>query len=197
MAHEFHENIVIWKNEKNTEHTWNGFGFFGESRHGKTPLSFAFANILFQNQKPEMKIFDDCFTLEDGRVRQCRIWGNRDQLAQDYYTELAEAMRASSRSITEVEPKHVSYLLGHFTAYLLLLANGSVRFEKERCHRQEFVEKLNSTNPFTWDYPKPGKDFVLQRFQERWKYFIVHRQKETTRDLIDLLADEAIADSSS
>lgn len=195
MAYEFHENLVIWKDQEDTEHTWNGFGFLGESRHGKTPLSFAFAYRLFENDKPEMKILDDCFTLEDGRVRQCRSWGNRDHLAQGYYTELAEAMKASSRSITEVEPKHASYPLGHVTAYLLLLADGSVRFKKERCHRQEFVEKLMSTNPFTWDYPKPGKEVVLQRFQERWKYFTVLRQKETTGELIDLLANEAFADS--
>ena len=143
--------MVIWK----TEDAWNGFSFFGESRHGKTPLSFAFARILFLSYKPEIKILDDCFTIEDGRIRQCRIWGSRDHLGQAYYTELAEAMRVSGRSITEVEPGHDSYPLGKVAMYLLLFADGAVPFKKQRCHRQEFVETLMSSNPFTWNYPKP------------------------------------------
>ena len=191
MPYEFHENIVIWKNAKRS---WNGFGFFGESRHGKTPLSFAFANILFSAEKPEMKILDDCFTLESGRARQCRIWGNRDHLGEAYYTQLAEAMKASRRSITEVEPEHASYTLDHFAAYLLLIADSPLPYRKERCHRQEFAEKLMTTNPFAWNYPKPGKNVVLQRFQDNWNYFIIRRQKETTKELIDLLAKEAMDD---
>ena len=193
MPYEFHENMVIWKKED----AWNGFGFLGESRHGKTPLSFAFARILFLSDKPEIKILDDCFTLEAGRIRQCREWGSRDHLGQAYYTELAEALRVSGRSITEVEPRNDSYPLGKVAMYLLLFADGTVSFKKQRCHRQEFVEKLMSSNPFTWNYPKPGKDIVLQRFKDTWSYFIIHRKKETTKELIDLLAYEAVADSKS
>ena len=193
LVYEFHENMVIWR----TEDAWNGFSFFGESRHGKTPLSLAFARILFLSYKPEIKLLDDCFTIEDGRIRQCRIWGRRDHLGQAYYTELAEAMKVSGRSITEVEPGHESYPLGKLAVYLLLLADGTLPFKKERCHRQEFVEKLMSSNPFPWNYPKPGKDIVLQRLKDTWSYFIINRQKETTRGLIDLLANEAIADSKS
>jgi len=186
--------MVIWKKG---ETAWNGFGFLGESKHGKTPLSFAFARILFLSDKPEIKILDDCFTIEKGRTRQCRIWGSRDHLGQGYYTELAEALKGSGRSITEVEPGHNSYPLGKVAMYLLLFAEGTAPFKKQRCHRQEFVEKLMSSNPFTWNYPKPGKDIVLQRFKDSWSYFIVHRKKETTKELIDLLAHEAIADSKS
>ena len=186
---------MIWKKPEKTERSWNGFGFFGESRHGKTPLSFAFARTLFSNEKPEMKILDDCFTVENGRVRQCRVWGNRNHLAQEYYNEVAEAMKSSGRSIREIEPEeHASYALSHVVAYLLLIADGPTPYRKERCHRLEFVEKLMSTNPFAWNYPKPGKDVVLQRFQDNWNYFIIHRQRETTKELIDLLANEAFAD---
>lgn len=45
MAYQFGENIVIWKSFD----SWNGFGFFGESRHGKTPLSLAFAKLLIES----------------------------------------------------------------------------------------------------------------------------------------------------
>jgi hypothetical protein len=186
--------MVIWKKG---DATWNGFGFLGESRHGKTPLSFAFARILFLSDKPEIKILDDCFTIEDGRILQCRIWGNRDHLGQAYYTELAQAMRVSGRSITEVAPGHGSYPLGNVVMYLLVFADNQVPFKKQRCHRQEFVEALMSSNPFPWNYPKPGKDIVLQRFKDTWRYFIVHRQKESTKELVDLLVNEAFADSKS
>jgi hypothetical protein len=186
--------MVIWKKG---ERVWNGFGFLGESRHGKTPVSFAFARILFLKDNPEIKIFDDCFTVEEGRIRQCRTWGNRDNLGQAYYTELAEAMRVSGRSISEVTPGRDSYPLGRVVMYLLLFADGTVPFKKQRCHRQEFVETLMSSNPFTWNFPKPGKDVVLQRFKDAWSYFIIRRKKETTKELIDLLAHEAIADTKS
>ena len=194
MPYEFHENMVIWKKG---EAAWNGFGFFGESRHGKTPVSFAFARLLLLNDKPEIKIFDDCFTIEDGRIGQCRIWGNRDSLGEAYYTKLAEALRVSGRPVTQVQPGRDSFPLGKVVMYLLLFADGMVPFKKERCHRQDFVEKLMSANPFTWSYPKPGKDVVLQRFKDAWNYFIIYRQKETTKNLTDLLAYEAIADSKS
>jgi len=52
-----------------------------------------------------------------------------------------------------------------------------------------------SSNPFIWNYPKPGKDIVLQRFKDAWSYFIIQRKKDTTKELIDRLAYEAIADS--
>jgi len=127
LSYEFHENMVIWKKG---EAAWNGFGFLGESKHGKTPLSFAFARILFLSDKPEIKILDDCFTIEDGRTRQCRIWGSRDHLGQAYYTELAEALKVSGRSITEVEPGHDSYPLGKVAMYLLLFAEGTAPLKK-------------------------------------------------------------------
>jgi len=194
LPFEFHENMVVWKRPEKTERSWNGFGFFGESKHGKTPLSFAFARTLFLSERPELKILDDCFTVENGRVRQCRVWGNRDRLAQEYYTELGEVMRRSGRSINEIEPENASYHLSQVVAYLLLIADGAVPYRKERCHRQIFVEKLMSTNPFAWNYPKPGKDVVLQRFQENWNYYVIYRQRETSKELIDLLVNEAFAD---
>ena len=191
MSYEFHENMVIWKKG---DDPWHGFGFLGESRHGKTPLSFAFARILLLKDKPEIKIFDDCFTLEEARIRQCRVWGNQDHLGETYFDDLAKAMRESGRSITEVKPERNSYLLGKVAMYLLLFAEGALPFKKQRCHRQEFVETLITTNPFTWSFPKPGKDVVLQRFKDTWSYFIIRRKKETTKELIDLLAHEAIID---
>jgi len=190
LAYKFHENMVIWKKAE----VWNGFGFFGESRQGKTPLSFAFARLLFLSGSTEIKIFDDCFTIEDGRISQCKTWGTPNHLGQTYYTQLTETMKDAHRRIAEMEPGKVKYLLGKIAAYLLF-AGGTEPVKKERCHRQEFVEKLMATNPFTWDYPKPGKEVVLQRFKDTWSYFIIHRQKENTKELIDLLANQAIADS--
>ena len=167
-----------------------------ESKHGKTPLGFAFARILFLSARPESKIFDDCFTMENGRIRQCRVWGRQDHLGEAYYMELAEAMRISGRSITEVKPGHDSYPLGKVAMYLLLFADGTTLFWKQRCHRQDFVEKLMPSNPFTWNDPKPGKESVLHRFKNAWSYFIIHRKKET-KELIDLLPHEAFTDSKS
>lgn len=191
LAYEFHENMVIWKKAE----VWNGVGFFGESRHGKTPLSFAIARLLFLGGIAEIKIFDDCFTIEDGRIRQCKIWGTPDHLGQVYYADLTDTMKGAGRSVKEVEPGRVSYPLGKIAMYLLFFADITTQVEKKRCHRQEFVDKLMSTNPFAWSYPKPGKDVVLKRFKDNWSYFIIRRQKETTRELIDRLASEAIADS--
>ena len=192
MTFELHENMVIWRRRKGG---WNGFGFLGESRHGKTPLSFAFAHILFMNDVRELKVFDDCFKIDGGRVRQCRTWGNRDQLGESYYSKLAEAMSASGHSISEVEPGDHTHLLGNVAAYLLLFVDGGNSLKKQRCGRAEFVEKLMPSNPFTWDYPIPGKDIALQRFKENWTYFIIQRQTKTTGELIDTLANEAFEDS--
>ena len=190
LSYQFHENMVIWKKAD----SWNGVGFFGESRHGKTPLSFAVAHLLFTEGIPEVRIFDDCFTIEGGRVSQCKSWGAPDHLGQAYLTGLTRSLKDAGKSLKEVEPGKESYPLGKLAMYLLFFSD-SVRSEKKRCHRQEFVEMLMPTNPFTWSYPKPGKDVVLKRFKENWSYFIVRRQKETTRELIDYLAKEAITDT--
>jgi len=192
LTFEFHENMVIWHRRRNEP--WNGFGFFGESKHGKTPLSFAFAHTLFVNGIQDLKLFDDCFKIEGGRIWQCRTWGKRDQLGESYYSELAEAMNASGLSISEVEPGDHTHLLGNVAVYLLFFDGGN-SLHKQRCSRAEFVEKLMPSNPFTWDYPKPGRNIVLQRFKENWTYFIIKRQTKTTRDLISTLANEAFEDS--
>jgi hypothetical protein len=184
--------MVIWRRKKEA---WDGFVFLGESRHGKTPLSFALAHLLFMGGVRELKIFDDCFKIDGGRIRQCRAWGNRDPLGEGYYTELAEATNALGHSISEIEPGDHAYTLGKAAAYLLLFADGVSAFKKKRCSRMEFVEKLMPSNPFTWDYPKPGKDAVLQRFRENWMYFIIQRQRKTSKELIDTLANEAFEDS--
>ena len=183
---------MIWRLGKGA---WNGFGFFGESRHGKTPLSFAFARILFENGVRELRVLDDCFKIEGERIRQCRIWGKRDQLGESYYSQLAELMSHSGHSVKEVEPGVHTYALGNVAVYLLLFASSESPFKKRRCSRTEFVESLLPSNPFTWDYPKPGKDIVLQRFKENWAYFIIHRQPKGSRELIDMLANEAFEDS--
>lgn len=61
----FHENMVIW----NKNDTCNGFGFFGQSNHGKTPLSFAFARKFIEEETVKMiKLFDDSFKLEKDHV---------------------------------------------------------------------------------------------------------------------------------
>ena len=191
MTFEFHENMVIWRRKKEA---WDGFGFLGESKHGKTPLSFALAHLLFMSGVREIKMFDDCFKIEGERIRQCRTWGNRDPLGEGYYSELAEAMTATGHSMSEIEPGDHTYTLGKVAAYLLLF-DGANALKKQRCSRMEFVEKLMPSNPFTWDYPKPGKDVVLQRFKEDWMYFLIQRQRKTTKELIDRLANEAFEDS--
>jgi hypothetical protein len=191
MPHEFHENMVIWKD---FESAWNGIGFFGQSRHGKTPLSFAFAYVLFANGMREIKLFDDCFKIENDRIRQCRVWGRRDQLGETYYTKLAERMSESGHSINELEPGDHSYLLRNVAAYLLI-ADSAVPFRKQRCNREEFVEALMPTNPFTWDDPKPGKDVVFQRFKSSWMYYVIYRQRKTSQELIEFLTKEASEDT--
>jgi len=183
--------MVIWRRRNGA---WNGFGFLGESRHGKTPLSLAFAHILVVNGIRELKVFDDCFKIEGGRIRQCRTWGKRDQLSESYYSELSKAMSASGLSISEVEPGEHTHLLGNVAVYLIFVDGGN-SFHKRRCSREDFVEKLMPSNPFAWDYPKPGRDIVLQRFKENWTYFIIERQTKTTRELIGILANEAFDDS--
>ena len=104
-------------------------------------------------------------------------------------------MTATGHSISEIEPGAHTYTLGKVAAYLLLSVDGVNSLKKQRCSRMEFVEKLMPTNPFIWDYPKPGKDVVLQRFKENWIYYIIQRQKKTTKELIDGLAYEAFEDS--
>ena len=184
--------MVIWRLEKGA---WNGFGFLGESRHGKTPLSFAFARILFMNGVRELRVLDDCFKIEGGRIRQCRAWGKRGQLGESYYSQLAELMGASGHSVTEVEPGNHTYAVSNVAAYLLLFNTLENSFKKQRCSRAEFVNTLMPSDPFTWDYPKPGKDIVHQRFKENWAYFIIRTQTKTSRELIDSLANEAFEDS--
>lgn len=192
MTFEFHENMVIWRRKKEA---WDGFGFFGESKHGKTPLSFALAHLLLISGVSEIIIFDDCFKIEGGRIRQCRTWGNRDPLCESYYSELAKTMTTTGHSMSEIEPGDHTYKLGNVAAYLLIFIDGANALKKQRCSRREFVEKLMPSNPFTWDYPKPGKDAILQRFKENWRYFIIQRQRKTTKELIDTLANEAFEDS--
>ena len=192
MTFEFHENMIIWRRKKEA---WDGVGFLGESKHGKTPLSFALAHRLFISGVREIKMFDDCFKIEGERIRQCRTWGNRDTLGEGYYSQLAEAMTAAGHSMSEIEPGDHTYTLGKVAAYLLLFVDGANAFRKQRCSRMEFVEKLMPSNPFTWDYPKPGKDVVLQRFKEDWMYFLIQRQRKTTKELIDILANESFEDS--
>lgn len=182
--------MVIWKRSD----VWNGFGFFGESRHGKTPLSLAFARILVL-RGDDVRILDDCFTIEGGQIRQCRSWGRRNHLGEHYYTLLSETLKNTRRSIASIDPGTVGYPLGRTVAYLLQLVTGIENFKKVRCHRQEFVDKLMVTNPFTWTNPKPGKEIILKRFNENWSYFLIQRQKEGTTELFDSLANQALVDS--
>jgi len=191
MTFEFHENMVLWRPEREA---WKGFGFFGQSRHGKTPLSFAFARLLFMNGVRELKILDDCFKIESGRIRQCRVWGKRGQLSESYYSQLAELMSASGNSVREVEPGEHTYALGNVAAYLLLSAGREDSFKKRRCSRAEFVDMLMPSDPFTWDYPKPGKEIVLQRFRENWTYFVIQTQTKISKEFVDALANEAFED---
>jgi len=191
MPFEFHENMVIWRKES----AWDGFGFLGESRHGKTPLSFAFAQLLLKSGVEEIRVLDDCFKLERERVRQCRAWGNRGQLAETYYSELARGMAASGRKISELEPGDHTYQLHNVVLCLLLVTNTGNALKKERCSREEFVEKLMPSNPFAWDYPKPGKNVILQRFSEGWRYFIIRTQAKITKELVDCVAREAFEES--
>jgi len=191
LPFEFHENMVIWKRE---EGGWDGLGFLGEGKHGKTPLSFSFALSLFRKGVTEIRVFDDCFRLEHGRIEQCRAWGDRDQLAEAYYKELSKTMNDSKHSVVEVEPGDHTYILHDVVMYLLLFNDTDDGPKRQRCGRQEFVEKLMPTNPFCWNYPKPGKDILLQRLKENWSYFIVKRPTKTTKELVDVIVHEAFED---
>ncbi|HUK27615.1 MAG TPA: hypothetical protein VLV31_04260 [Candidatus Acidoferrales bacterium] len=191
MPFEFHENMVIWKKEA----SWDGFGFLGESRHGKTSLSFAFASLLFKSGVEQIRVLDDCFKLERERVRQCREWGSRGQLGELYYSELAKALATSGRSIKEIEPGDHTYQLHNVGLCLLLTANTDSTPRMDRCGREEFVDKLMPSNPFVWDYPKPGKNVVLQRLKENWRYFTLRTQAKVNKELIDLMAREVYEES--
>lgn len=133
--------------------------------------------------------------VEGKRIRQCRAWGKRDQLGESYYSQLGELMSASGHSVNEVEPGDHAYVLSNVAVYLLLFVNREGSFKKQRCGRAEFVDTLMPSDPFSWDYPKPGKEIVLHRFKENWAYFIIETQKKTSKELIDALADEAFQDS--
>ena len=104
------------------EHKWRGFGIFGESRIGKTPLGFAFARILFINGESTIKIFDDCFELEEDKIWQCRCWGSRDELGEKYYHDLVDTMQAAGKSIEEVYPKNEKFFIEDATIWLLRVA---------------------------------------------------------------------------
>ncbi|MHA1324663.1 MAG: hypothetical protein ACTSRL_17875 [Candidatus Helarchaeota archaeon] len=72
----FHGNMVWLENN-----TWNGFGFFGQSNHGKIPLCFTLAKKLIESGKT-IKIFDDSFKLEGLCISryQNRNWDDPDLL---------------------------------------------------------------------------------------------------------------------
>jgi hypothetical protein len=183
--------MIIWRDGRSA---WDGVGFFGQSRHGKTPLSFAFANVLFARGVREIRLFDDCFKIENGRIRQCRVWGRRERLGEMYYSKLVETMNESGHSVSELDPGEHSYLLRNVAVYLLI-SDSAIPFRKQRCSREDFVETLMPTNPFTWDEPKPGKSAALQRFKSNWLFYVVHRQNKTTQELIESLTKEAIDDT--
>jgi hypothetical protein len=190
LAYHYHENMVIWKKKE----AWNGFGFLGESGRGKTPLSFAIARLLFTNGEHAIKVIDDCFELEEGKISQCRCWGSRDQLGETYYQELLVTLNSSGHSIDEVNFGKQQFPLYQVTMFLLLISEDIALFRRVRCTHEKFVQELLKTNPFTWNEPKPGRDVVFHGFKESWEYSIVHRQKDTTQELIDALAEEALKD---
>jgi hypothetical protein len=187
LAFQFGENLVIWKGSD----SWNGFGFFGESRHGKTPLSFAFARLLVDSGLDEVKVFDDCFESEQGKVRQCRVWGNRNALGEEYYNELVETLRKHGRTISEIYPFHEQFEIGKMTIWLLLFCEREVLFRMEKGAYDRFLDDLMKSNPFRWNQPKPDRKIAEERLKMVWDYSLIYRNPDTTRMLIDALATKA------
>jgi len=187
LAFQFGANLVIWKSGD----SWNGFGFFGESKHGKTPLSFAFARRLVEGGLNEIKVLDDCFELEQGKVRQCRVWGARNALGDEYYNELVETLRKHGRTISDICPIHEQFEIGKMRIWLLLFCEREALFRIETGAYDCFLDGLMKSNPFRWNQPKPDRKIAEERLRTEWHYSLIYRNPNTTRALIDALATSA------
>ena len=180
--------VITKKNDR-----WDGFGFLGQSNTGKTPLSCAFALRLLRSSETSIKILDDCFALEEGRINQCRDWGNPDRLC--YRQEMLEFLRSLGKAEEAVHPRNEKYALGKVAMWLLIPSQDVKPFRREECSRRKFAEELMNHNPF-WTRPPSGIEALLERFRESWKYSIIYRESVTTRPLIDSLVEKALTEFS-
>lgn len=170
----FHGNMVIW----NKNSTYNGFGLFGQSGHGKTPLSFALARKFIDEETGKsIKLFDDSFKLEKGQICRYNGWGSSDLLG--FHDELESIMNKKRMFISYLIPdKSEKFLLDNVIVWLLLYSGegnssklGETElYKKEKCTYEKFVSILMKTNPL-WNVQRDQENFVRERLKNSWDYY--------------------------
>lgn len=168
----FHGNMVIW----NRNSTWEGFGFFGQSNHGKTPLSFRLAREIIEAGK-NIRIFDDNFKLEEGKISRYNDWGSSDLLG--FRDELKSVANKKGMSINDLLPdEDEKFLLDSVTVWLLLFSgednssklDGMEFYKIEKCTYDEFIHILIMTNPL-WNVQEGKERFIRERLKNSWDYY--------------------------
>lgn len=179
---EFHGNMVIRKNDNNR---YDGFGFFGHSNHGKTPLSCALAiKFLTENQGETIYLFDDNFKLENGNIfTEKNNWVGKDLLG--FQNEL----RNLCVSREDCNPTQMErYNLDNVIIYLLLFENEDdtlnieegEQYKKEEYLLEQFIPILNGTNPCWGDENRNEEikhEFIKEKFENLWTFYTITRKR--------------------
>ncbi len=170
----FHGNMVIW----NKNNICNGFGFFGQSGHGKTPLSFALVQKFIDEEKiKSIKLFDDSFELEEGKIYRYNGWGSSDLLG--FRDELESIMNKKRMHINNLfSDQNEKFLLDNVTVWLLLFhgeensskLGDTEPYKKEKCTYEKFVPILIKTNPL-WNVQGDKEKFIRERLKNSWDYY--------------------------
>jgi len=190
----FHANLVLLK--KNA--SWNAFAFFGESRHGKTPLSFALATrLLFRNREAEIKICDDRFEV-DGSIAYCNAkWASPDLVGARFDFEWV--VLDCKRSLTEFEPANEALKI-HSAVMWLLLGDPpeGKAFQITKCLFDGFAEKLKDTHCRCGSSDREEDlNTIHQRLDRNWQCAVINKERTDnstpeSRGVIDALAWEAL-----
>ncbi len=182
----FHGNMVIWQDHSN----WNGFGLFGQSVHGKTPLSYAFAHrIITEGLNPVgVKVIDDGYNMRGGKI-SClagHTGGNPDLLG--ICDQLKIDMMRRGLDITLLQPnQYEEFPLNNVTIWLLLFTheadasplNGE-RYKKVSCAYESFIPALMKTNPLWAEgLTEINKENMVRRgLKPSWTYFKITREQQ-------------------
>lgn len=190
----FHANLVLLKRDD----SWNAFAFFGESRRGKTPLSFALATrLLFRNRDAEIKICDDRFEIEGG-VAYCNSkWASPDIVGARF--EFEWVVLDCKRSVSEFEPANEKLTINSAVMWLLLGRPPEGKpFQINKCLFDRFAEELKNTN-CRWGSNDRKEDLkaIRHRLDRNWQYFLIYKEPTDnntpdSRSVIDGLAWEAL-----
>jgi len=190
----FHANLVLLK--RNT--FWNAFAFFGESRHGKTPLSFALATrLLLRDGEAEIKICDDRFEIDE-RVAYCNAeWASPDLIG--VRADFEWVVLDCKRSLTEFEPANEKLRINSAVIWLLLGDSPEGRpFQITKCPFDRFVEELKKTNcRLGSNNHEADLNAICKRLYPNCQYFLIFKGSTdndtlAARSVIDGLAWEAL-----